>query len=149
MIDRKKLGEQGFTITELILSIVIFSIIVIGISNATGAIRKAYKTAREFNEVYTVLSACPELDRALEFNSLSATNNCFPNNTFVSEGAGGTIITYTPVMTVTDASSLPISDPLQTIPDSKVVDISVGFPKSTSPKMELRMLVTRNGVGQL
>lgn len=143
------MNQKGFTITELVLSIVIFSIIVVGIGNASGAVRKSYKTAREFNEVYTVLSACPELDRALEFNSLTATNNCFPNNTFTSEGAGNTTIVYTPTMIVTDTSSLPAGDPLRTITDSKVVDIQVGFPNSTSPNMQLRMLVTRNGVGQL
>lgn len=145
----QKLTEDGFTIVELILAIAIFPIIVVGLSNAFDAVRKSYTTARQLNEMYTVLSACPEIDRALEFNSLSSTTNCFPNNSFTSEGAGGSTITYTPSLTVTDTSLLSISDPLQTTPDSKVINISVGFPNNPAPPMELRMLVTRNGIGQL
>ena len=133
----------------MILAIVIFPIIVFGISNATDAVRKQYTVARELNEIYAVLSACPELDRALEFNSISSATNCFPNNEFRSEGAGNTKIVYTPTMTVQNTSALPTADPLRTIPDSKVVDISVGFPnRPTTPKLQLRMLITRNGVGQ-
>ncbi len=141
--------EEGFTIVELILAIVIFPIIVIGLSNAFDTVRKTYTVARQLNEMYTVLSACPEIDRALEFNSLSSTTNCFPNNSFTSEGAGTTTITYTPDLTVTDTSALESSDPVQTTPDSKVISISVGFPNSTATPMQLRMLVTRNGIGQL
>lgn len=143
------LGADGFTIIELILAIAIFPIIVIGLSNAFDSVRKSYTTARQLNEMYTVLSACPEIDRALEFNSLSSTTNCFPNNSFTSEGAGTTPITYTPNLTVTDTSALGATDPIRTTPDSKVVNISVGFPNSTAAPMQLRMLVTRNGIGQL
>lgn len=141
--------ENGFTIVELILAIAIFPIIVVGLSNVFDSVRKSYTTARQLNEMYTVLSACPEIDRALEFNSLTSTTNCFPNNSFTSEGAGATTITYTPTLTVTDTSSLPGSDPIQTTPDSKVINISVGFPNSPASPMQLRMLVTRNGIGQL
>lgn len=148
MRARAKLSDNGFTILELLLAIVIFPIIVIGISNAFDAVRRTYTVARELNEIYAVLSACPEIDRALEFNSLSSTTNCFPNNTFTSEGAGDTTIVYIPTLTVTNTADLPITDPLQTIADSKVVDISVGFQKSNAPQMKLRMLVTRNGIGQ-
>ena len=145
---RPPLPENGFTIVELLLAIVIFPIIVVGLSNAFDAVRKSYTLSRELNEIYAVLSACPEIDRALEFNSLTSATNCFPNNTFQTEGAGTGTITYTPTLTVTNTSALPLSDPLQTIPDSKVVDISVGFQKSTAPQLRLRMLVTRNGIGQ-
>lgn len=148
MIVRKH-KEDGFTILELLLSLFIFPIIVIGLSNAFDAVRKSYTTARQLNEIYTVLSACPEIDRALEFNSLSATTNCFPNNSFAAEGGGGGTITYTPTLSVTDTSALAASDPLKTTPDSKVIDISVSFPNSTAPPLQLRMLVTRNGIGQL
>jgi len=142
-------GESGFTIVELILAVVIFPIIVIGLSNAFDSVRKSYTIAKQLNEMYTVLSACPEIDRALEFNSLSSTTNCFPNNSFTSEGAGTSTITYTPTLTVTDTSALTVGDPVRTVPDSKVINISVGFPNSTAPPMQLRMLVTRNGIGQL
>lgn len=144
----KPLSDSGFTILELLLACFIFPIIVIGVSNAYDAVRKAYTTSREINEIYAVLSACPEIDRALEFNSLTSSTNCFPNNTFQSEGAGTTTITYTPVLTVTNTASLPVTDPLQTVSDSKVVEISVGFLKSTAQPLRLRMLVTRNGIGQ-
>jgi type II secretory pathway pseudopilin PulG len=58
---------------------------------------------------------------------------------------------YTPTLTVTNTSSLAPTDPLYSIPDSKVVSIDVGFPKpnQASPHLQLRMLITRNGVGQL
>jgi hypothetical protein len=145
---RRLLPDTGFTILELLLACFIFPIIVFGISNAFDAVRKSYTTARELNEIYAVLSACPEIDRALEFNSLTNATNCFPNNSFQSEGAGTSTITYTPTLTVTNTGDLPVSDPLNTITDSKVVDISVGFQKSTAPPLRLRMLVTRNGIGQ-
>lgn len=148
MITRNN-KDSGFTIVELLLAIVIFPILVVGLSNAFDAVRKSYTVARQLNEIYTVLSACPEIDRALEFNSLSNTTNCFPNNSFTSEGSGISTITYNPALTVTDTSALPGTDPLSTTPDSKVIFISVGFPNSTAPPLQLRMLVTRNGIGQL
>ncbi len=131
------------------MAIIIFPIIVIGLGNAFQTVQKLYSNARALNEIYAVLSACPELDRALEFNSLTGSSNCFPNNTFAAEGGSGLIITYTPVMTVTDTSSLASSDPLKTVPDSKIVNISVTYPKQSAPALQLRMLITRNGVGQL
>jgi hypothetical protein len=116
---------------------------------ATASVRKSYTTAKQMNEMYAVLSACPEIDRALEYTSLSSSTNCFPNNTFKAEGGSGLTITYNPTLTVTPTSSLPAVDSLQTVPDSKVVDISVGYPKNTTaPPLKLRMLVTRNGIGQ-
>lgn len=145
---RQLLPDTGFTILELLLACFIFPIIVFGISNAFDAVRKSYTTARELNEIYAVLSACPEIDRALEFNSLTNATNCFPNNSFQSEGAGTSTITYSPNLTVTNTADLPVTDPLNTITDSKVVDISVGFQKSTAPPLRLRMLITRNGIGQ-
>jgi len=141
--------QNGFTIVELLLALVIFPIIVIGIANAFDAVGRSYKTARQLNEIYAVLSACPEIDRALEFNSLSSTTNCFPNNSFSTEGGTGGTITYSPTLTVTDTSALSNTDPLKTTPDSKVIDITVGFPASTAPALQLKMLVTRNGIGQL
>lgn len=139
----------GFTIVEVMLACVIFPLIVIGVSNAFDAVRKSYTTAKQLNEIYAVLSACPELDRALDYASLSSTSNCYPTTTFEAEGGSGNLITYTPSLTVTDTASLPQSDPLNSIPDSKVVNISVGYPNSTAPPLELRMLLTRNGIGQL
>ncbi len=140
---------QGFTAVEVLVACVIFPIIVVGLSNAYDAVRRSYTLAKQYNEMYAVLSACPELDRALEFTSLSSTTNCYPNNTVDVEGGSGRTITYSPSMTVTDTSSLPASDPLQPIPDSKIVNIQVGYPGSSAQPLQLRMLITRNGIGQL
>jgi Tfp pilus assembly protein PilW len=147
----KRLGDTGFTIVELILACVIFPIIVVGISTSFIALRHAYMTARQLNEVYTVLSACPELDRALEFSSLSGSTNCYPNNSFEVEDAnriGNTV--YSPTLTVVDTSSLSSGDPLKTIPDSKVVNVQVKLPQATTAEKpyQLRILITRNGIGQ-
>lgn len=144
------MGQGGFTAVELMVAAVILGIIVIGLVNAYTSIRRSYIVARQLNEAYTVLSACPEVDRALEFDSLSSTNNCYPNNTFPAENGGAGTITYAPTLSVTNTSSLPSSDPLQSIPDSKVVSISVGLPApdQNTPPLQLRMLITRNGIGQ-
>ena len=150
--SRADAAHSGFTIVELILACVIFPIIVIGIANAYNAVRRSYATARQLNEIYAVLSACPEVDRAIEFSSLSSTANCYPNNTFLVENStSGRTITYAPSLTVTDTTALPNTDPLSTVPDSKVVYITVPFlaPSSSNTELELRMLITRNGIGQL
>lgn len=146
---KTRFDQKGFTTVELLIACVIFPLIVVGISNAFDSVRKSYTVAKELNEMYAVLSACPEIDRAIEYSSLSTGTNCYPNNSFKSEGAGTTTITYTPVLTVTDTPSLGVSDPLKTVPDSKVIDISVNYLHSPAPAVELRMLITRNGIGQL
>ncbi len=142
--------ENGYSAVEFMVSIVIFAILVSGITNSYISIRKSYRVARQLNEMYTVLSACPEIDRALEFNSLSSTSNCYPNNSFKVENNAGGTISYSPALTVQNTTALASSDPLKSIPDSKVVDITVGYPKEPHVKpLQLRMLITRNGVGQL
>lgn len=149
MIKRITKHQAGFTIVELVLAAVIFPIIAIGIANAYNAVSDNYKIAKQFNEMYAVLSACPEIDRALEYSTLSGSTNCFPNNTFQAEGGSGLTVTYSPTVTVTDTSSLGASDPLKTVPDSKVINISVPFLNANDPPLKLRMLITRNGIGQL
>jgi len=139
---------QGFTIIEIVISCVVFPIIVISMYSAFRSISTDYTRARQFNEIYAVLSACPEIDRALDYDIVTGSNNCYPNNTFYGENGGSAVFTYTPTLTVTQTSSLPSTDPLQAVPDSKVIDISVSNPTSTSQPMELRMLITRNGLGQ-
>ncbi len=141
-------SSSGFTIVELVLACVIFPIIVVGVVGAFDTVRKVYTTAKELNEIYAVLSACPELDRALDYNSLTSTSNCAPNNTFKAEGGSGISYSYNPSLTITDTSALSSSDPLKVIPDSKVVDISVGYRTSSAPSLQLRMLITRNGIAQ-
>lgn len=142
-------SQSGFTIVELVLASIIFPLVVVGLTNAYGGVRDSYKIAKQYNEMYAVLSACPEIDRALEYTSLSSSTNCFPNNTFKAEGGSGLTITYSPTVTVTDTSSLTTGDPLKTVPDSKVINITVPFLHSSAPSLQLRMLITRNGIGQL
>jgi len=143
-------SSGGFTIVEIVAAMVLFPIIVIGLTTTYNALRRSYMTARQLNEIYAVLSACPEIDRALEFSSLTSSTNCYPNNTFQVEN---TTVTrnnvYTPTLAVTDTTALGGSDPLRNIPDSKVVDIDVGIPRSNAQHFKLRMLITRNGIGQL
>lgn len=136
---------------EAIIGCIVFGIVVAGMLQSFISMRSSYVVARQLNEMYTVLSACPEVDRALEFNSLSSTTNCYPNNSFPAEDGGSGTITYTPSLTVTSTSALPTTDPLYNIYDSKVVQIDVGFPRpnTSAPHLQLRMLITRNGVGQL
>lgn len=130
---------------------VIFPIVVIGLASSFNSMKRSYLVARQLNEIYAVLSACPEVDRALEYTSLSSSTNCYPNNTFQVEDSPTTATSvYSPTLTVTDTSSLSGTDPLQPVPDSKVVDIQVGVPKNSAvPKFKLRLLITRNGIGQL
>ena len=145
-----KTSQQGFSIVELLIAIVIFPLLMIGIVNGYNSARHIYQITRQLNQMYIVLSSCPELDRGLEFNSLSSSTNCYPNNTFPAEDGGSGIISYAPSLTVTDASSLPGSDPLQSVPDSKIVEERVNwpYPNTALPQLRVRMLITRNGIGQ-
>jgi hypothetical protein len=138
----------GFTIVELALAAVIFPIIVIGIINAFEAVGHNYQIARQLNEIYTVLSACPEIDRALQYDIVSSMTNCYPNNTFAAENGGTSTFTYIPNLVVTTAVSLPNGDPLYNIPDSKVIDVNVGFVDNSGQPLKLRLLISRNGISQ-
>ena len=147
---QKKTG--GFSVAEIIMTTVVISIAFVGIANAFQGLSRTYALTRQLNEMYAVLSACPEIDRALQYDSISAGTNCFPNNVLEAEGGSGNTITYNPTSQVRTTDSLPSTDPLyaQNIPDSKVVDISVGYPNSPGiPQWDIRLLVTRNGIGQL
>ena len=143
-------NDQGFSIVELLVATIIFPLLVIGITTGYNSARHVYQITRQLNEMYIVLSSCPELDRGLEFNSLSSSTNCYPNNTFPAENGGPGTISYSPVLTVTNTSALPGSDPLQAIPDSKIVEENVQWPAPNTglPSLRVRMLITRNGIGQ-
>ncbi len=142
-------GQAGFTIVELTLACVIFPLIVIGLVNSYDAVSHSYAIAKDYNEIYAVLSACPEIDRALEYTSLTSSTNCYPNNTFQAEGGSGNVVTYNPTLTVTDTSALSSTDPLKNVPDAKVISVTVPFLHSSVPALQMRMLITRNGIGQL
>jgi len=141
-------SEAGFSIIEILIVTVIVSTLFIGIANAFTNVSRTYTLTRQLNEMYAVLSSCPEIDRALQYDSISGTTNCFPNNVFRGEGVSGATITYTPTLDVTPTTSLPTADPLYNIPDSKVVDISVSNPTSNAQPWRIRLLVARNGIGQ-
>lgn len=149
MKSLNSLGADGFTLVEIVLACVILPIIVIGIANAYSTVRQSYTKARQLNEVYAVLSACPEIDRALEYDSVTTSTNCYPNNSFQAEDGSTTVITYTPTLTITPTTSLTSGDAFYNTYDSKVVDIQVNIPKSPAAPLKLRMLITRNGIGQL
>jgi hypothetical protein len=140
--------EFGFTVVELVVAIVIFPIMVIGITNAFISLGHTYQISRQLNEIYTVLSACPEIDRALQYDIVSSMTNCYPNNTFVAENGGTSNFTYVPNLVVTQAASLPTNDPLYNIPDSKVIDVNVGFLDNSGSALRLRLLISRNGISQ-
>jgi type II secretory pathway pseudopilin PulG len=148
--QKRIVSQDGFTIVELIAGMVLFAAMVAGLTISYVSLRHSYMVARQLNEMYTVLSACPEVDRALEYTSLSGSTNCYPNNSFqVENTTASRSITYTPTLTVTDTGSLASSDPLKAVPDSKVVKIVLPFPSpSSAPALQLRMLITRNGIGQ-
>ncbi len=144
--------DSGFSMVEILVGIVIFGILVSGLMSAYTAIKRSYTTARQLNEMYTVLSACPEVDRALELNSLSDSTNCYPNNTFqIENNVSAKSISYSPAIDVTATSDLASGDALKNIPDSKVVEITLPFqaPNQSYTPLKLRLLITRNGIGQL
>lgn len=140
--------QKGFTIVEIVVATLIFPILFIGVSSAFVTAQKIYTATKQLNEVYTVLSACPEIDRALEFSTLGSGLSCYPNNSFLGEGNNAKTITYTPTLTVTNTSALGASDPLKSVPDSKVVDVKTGFSLGGSAPLELKLLITRNGIAQ-
>jgi type II secretory pathway pseudopilin PulG len=142
--------QSGFTIVEIVVATIILPLLFIAVAQIFNLIRLQYAYARQYNEVYGVLSACPELDRALQYDILSGATNCFPNNIFTSEGGYANTIHYSPTLTVTDSQSLSNTDALQTIPDSKVIDLSLNINQNNnSIPMKIRLLITRNGIGQL
>lgn len=144
----KTTSEAGFSIVEILMVTVIISTLFIGMANAFNNVSRTYALTRQLNEMYAVLSSCPEIDRALQYDSISGTTNCFPNNVFKGEGVSGATITYTPTLNVTPTTALPAADPLYNIPDAKVVDISVSNPTSNAQPWQIRLLVARNGIGQ-
>jgi prepilin-type N-terminal cleavage/methylation domain-containing protein len=146
--NTKHLGQSGFSLIEIVVACVILPILVVTLSIAYNGVKRSYGISRQLGEIYAVLSACPEIDRALEYDSVTSSTNCYPNNSFLAEGGSSTIITYNPTLSITNTSALPASDPLQSIPDSKVIDVKVGYQKTTTQPLELRMLITRNGIGQ-
>lgn len=142
-------NQAGFSLIEILIAAAIFPIIVYGLYNAHLAINRSYSIARQYNEIYAVLSACPELDRALEFNSITQDNNCFPNNVFQIEGGSEGVITYNPNLSILETSELNPLDPLSDIPETKVIAIDVNLQNAeNAPPVELRLLVSRNGLGQ-
>lgn len=147
---KNKQKNGGFTLIEILVSITVFSIMAIGLAQAFVTVDGLYARTKQLYEVYTVLSACPEIDRALQYDQVNGAVNCFPNNTFEVEGGGTGIISYTPSLDVFSTSSLPASDELRSVPNSKVIDVQVNYPKNPSiSPWKIRLLISRNGIAQL
>jgi type II secretory pathway pseudopilin PulG len=142
----KKTSQAGFSIVEIVVGIVMLGFIIGGIALAFDWLIKDYARSRELNEIYAALSGCPEIDRAMQYESIISTN-CSPNDTFDAETAdGNNDITYVTSSAPVLTTALSPSDPAYNIPDSKVVDVTV-TPKSGSP-WKIRLLISRNGIGQ-
>lgn len=142
----KETNQLGFSIVEIIISIVMLGFVIGGVATAFDWLFKDYARSRELNEIYAALSGCPEIDRAMQYESIISTN-CSPNDTFDSETVGGlNDITYVTSSAPVLTSALAPTDPAYGIPDSKVVDVTV-TPKHGSP-WKIRLLISRNGIGQ-
>lgn len=141
-----KKEESGFSIVEIIIGMVLLGIVISGVALGFDWIIKDYGRSRQLNEIYAALSGCPEIDRAMQYESIVSTN-CSPNDTFDAETANGNNnITYTTSSTPVLTSALSPSDPAYNIPDSKVVDVTV-TPRAGNP-WKIRLLISRNGIGQ-
>jgi prepilin-type N-terminal cleavage/methylation domain-containing protein len=140
---------KGFTVAEVLISIVVFSIMAVAMSEGFTAAANVYARTRQYYEIYTVLSACPEIDRALQYDQITGAVQCFPNNTFTKEGGYSGTLSYSPTLTVTNTSSLPAGDPLQSVPNSKVVEVKVDYLNPSNKPWDIRLLISRNGIGQL
>lgn len=145
----KKKNQRGFTVAEVLISVIVFGIMAVGMAQAFTAVDNVYARTRQLYELYTVLSACPEIDRALQYEQVTGSVQCFPNNSFDKEGGYTGQISYSPVLTVTDTGSLPVGDALRTIPNSKVVDVKVDYLNPINAPWNIRLLISRNGIGQL
>lgn len=142
----KKTQESGFSIVEIVIGIVLLGIVIGGVAQAFDWLFKDYARSRELNEIYAALSGCPEIDRAMQYESITSTN-CSPNDTFDAEtSTGNNDITYVTSSAPVLTSSLAADDPAYNIPDSKVVDVTV-TPKTGKP-WKIRLLISRNGIGQ-
>lgn len=142
----KNTNQSGFSIVEIIIGIVLLGIMIGGVATAFDWLFKDYARSRELNEIYAALSGCPEIDRAMQYESIISTN-CSPNDTFDAETASGNNdITYVTSSAPILTSALAPSDPAYGIPDSKVVDVTV-TPKS-GDQWKIRLLISRNGIGQ-
>lgn len=140
--------KSGFSTVEIIIVMILVVILSGSVSYAFQNLMQTYAMTRQLNEIYAVLSSCPEIDRALQFENISGASNCFPNNIFQGEGVTASTITYHPTLSVKTTNTLPLTDPLYNVHDSKVVDVSVSRPNSPNTAWKVRLLVTRNGIGQ-
>jgi hypothetical protein len=140
---------EGFTVAEVLISIVVFAMMAVTVAQGFTAVDNLYTRTRQLYEIYTVLSACPEIDRALQYEQVTGSVQCFPNNTFAKEGGYSGNLTYTPTLTVTNTANLPNGDALKSIPNAKVVQVQVNYLNPVTNPWDIRLLISRNGIGQL
>ena len=145
----KKRLQKGFTVAEVLISIIVFSIMAVAMAQGFTAVDNVYTRTRQLYEIYTVLSACPEIDRALQYEHVTGSVQCFPNNTFAKEGGNSGTLSYSPTLTVTNTENLPTGDALKSIPGAKVVEVKVNYLNPVNSPWDIRLLISRNGIGQL
>ena len=145
----KKRLQNGFTVAEVLISVVVFSIMAVAMAEGFTAADNVYTRTRQLYDIYTVLSACPEIDRALQYEQVTGSAQCFPNNTFDKEGGYSGTISYSPSLTVTDTANLPNGDALKSVPNGKVVEVQVNYLNPVNNPWDIRLLISRNGIGQL
>ena len=145
----KKRLQKGFTVAEVLISIIVFSIMAVAMAQGFTAVDNVYTRTRQLYEIYTVLSACPEIDRALQYEQVTGSVQCFPNNTFTKEGGNSGTLSYSPTLTVTNTENLPTGDALKSIPGAKVVVVKVNYLNPVNSPWDIRLLISRNGIGQL
>ena len=143
--------QSGFTVAEVLISVIVFAIMAVSMAQAFTAVDNVYGRTRQLYEIYTVLSACPEIDRALQYEQVTGAVQCFPNNTFQIENETGTsgTVSYSPTLTVNQTSALPVGDPLRSVPNAKVVEVNVDYLNPVNAPWDIRLLISRNGIGQL
>lgn len=138
--------QSGFTVVEVLVAIVVLGIMITGVALGFQWLIGDYAKSREYNEIYAALSGCPEIDRAMQYESIVSTN-CSPNDTFDSETASGNNdIAYNTSSIPQLTSSLNSADPVYNVPNAKVIDVVVTPKKGHVWK--IRLLVSRNGIGQ-
>lgn len=142
----KNMSEDGFTIAEVVVGIIVFSIVAVACWQTIVIMRRNYAQTRQMNDVAAAMLTFPELNRGLRYESIN--NATFtPDIPIRSEGQSGSSITYKPTVTIQDSSSV---SETSTVPNSKVIDVSIpyrGMGGNVQP-IKLRLLIARNGIGQ-
>lgn len=138
---------MGFTVTELLVATVVLPIFIIGFSQALNLLRDSYATSKQINDILSVISIDPELDRGIRYQNLTNTN-VIKTTTVADEG--GANRNYTSTLVIQDNTSVNESGiTINTLPSLKVLDVSSNYRRgSTTEPMKFRLLIAPGGIGQ-